>query len=1075
MSPDPESFYLPGEPYSRQMRLIQGVPASSWSLISGPPGLTINSQNGRLGGWTPGPADVGNLYAVTVRATNANGSDDESWTVQVLPGATSDNVDTPWGTIHGNLARTQSSNAPSLRFSEAWQKGARVAWALSTPDRPVGLSSMAFDESGNIYWQADYAVDGKAAICSASPDGTLRWIGHAAANEALGWGDATGPVVGDGGQAGRVYSLGYDYTPAADPSNGFVVAYKKSTGLRVWRTELPDAYFKGDGNRRDKVAPVLYQGKLYILGRPYGADPGPYNAMFYCVNSETGAIEWSNELTGAIDYNPLYGSGAGQAAFVPDALGTGVHGFYFNLGGWDADDARAEMYCVAVNASGNTAALAWKDQGGKAVRGHVLYLADQKRVFMTSWGEYGFSLYGWNLDGTYKSTTVGAGGGAHGYFDLACLDFNGKDILAGSSDGRLARYAGITRGSPPGTPVVIYDSGGFETFALGDANGQDGWTGESDPAGGTPPQVVDASGGNPVQGTKSIRLEVPDASGAKSILTLPIDDLVAAGYKLITVSFDIYRASADSPLENLWWYWFDTGSPTYGLQWDIGGTRPFGFEAGAGEATTIKDRWVTIVQEWNLEENVAKSWYDGVAVDSAFPISGILTLTGWGIALQHDAGTGTGPEVAWIDNFFITASTDPGASGGPKSSGFYQLDPAFGELQPQGGLYQDRAGDSIIVTGTVGWPAPVPGKVIAANVSKAPLISDCTTADDAPLLIDDFRISGDVSGDIVKESFDGLTQGNLAGQASAGLDSAGWQDDNSGAGGGGTPTQVIADPTGAGRGNVVSIDALQSCGGTKGIAALLATPLFGEVVTVSWWQYRGDLTDNVWYDTREGSAGWYALQRDADGKVIARGNHPLGGETWVGPLTAGAWQKVEYKFDFVSSAVVLTVSDGSGVLFTHTDFLDPFAELAVNGWAWRVEATALSSSPRTSTIFTYEIGYESGVARGIAAGPALGPVPSGARQQIYYFETGNYAKRLVALTPACGTPASDVDGDTDVDLADFGVFQSCFNGPNRPWPAAGQPGDCACLDADGDGDVDLSDFGVFQTCFNGPNRPPACQ
>jgi hypothetical protein len=28
--------------------------------------------------------------------------------------------------------------------------------------------------------------------------------------------------------------------------------------------------------------------------------------------------------------------------------------------------------------------------------------------------------------------------------------------------------------------------------------------------------------------------------------------------------------------------------------------------------------------------------------------------------------------------------------------------------------------------------------------------------------------------------------------------------------------------------------------------------------------------------------------------------------------------------------------------------------------------------------------------------------------------------------------------------------------------------------SDGDTDVDLSDFAVFQDCFNGPNQPPAC-
>jgi len=65
---------------------------------------------------------------------------------------------------------------------------------------------------------------------------------------------------------------------------------------------------------------------------------------------------------------------------------------------------------------------------------------------------------------------------------------------------------------------------------------------------------------------------------------------------------------------------------------------------------------------------------------------------------------------------------------------------------------------------------------------------------------------------------------------------------------------------------------------------------------------------------------------------------------------------------------------------------------------------------------------------------------------------------------------ADLDGDGDVDLSDFGIFQSCFNGPNRSYAAGG----CADADLDGDFDVDLSDFGMFQACFNGPNRPPAC-
>ncbi len=104
-------------------------------------------------------------------------------------------------------------------------------------------------------------------------------------------------------------------------------------------------------------------------------------------------------------------------------------------------------------------------------------------------------------------------------------------------------------------------------------------------------------------------------------------------------------------------------------------------------------------------------------------------------------------------------------------------------------------------------------------------------------------------------------------------------------------------------------------------------------------------------------------------------------------------------------------------------------------------------------------------------GPVMGPLTPGvAPQQIYY--TDRTTGHLVAIGPACNTPLSDIDGDGDVDLADFGTFQSCFNGPNRP--AAIDLADCACLDGDDDDDVDLVDFGTFQACFNGPNRPPAC-
>jgi sulfatase modifying factor 1 len=73
-------------------------------------------------------------------------------------------------------------------------------------------------------------------------------------------------------------------------------------------------------------------------------------------------------------------------------------------------------------------------------------------------------------------------------------------------------------------------------------------------------------------------------------------------------------------------------------------------------------------------------------------------------------------------------------------------------------------------------------------------------------------------------------------------------------------------------------------------------------------------------------------------------------------------------------------------------------------------------------------------------------------------------------TAVAWTVPADFDSDSDVDLSDYGVFLSCYNGPGRP-PAA------RCTryaDFDGDGDVDLSDYGTFLGCYNGPGNLPAC-
>jgi hypothetical protein len=57
----------------------------------------------------------------------------------------------------------------------------------------------------------------------------------------------------------------------------------------------------------------------------------------------------------------------------------------------------------------------------------------------------------------------------------------------------------------------------------------------------------------------------------------------------------------------------------------------------------------------------------------------------------------------------------------------------------------------------------------------------------------------------------------------------------------------------------------------------------------------------------------------------------------------------------------------------------------------------------------------------------------------------------------------DLDGDADVDVGDFAVFQTSYTGPNGLLPPGCQP-----ADLDNDKDVDVADFAAFQEAFVGP-------
>jgi len=90
---------------------------------------------------------------------------------------------------------------------------------------------------------------------------------------------------------------------------------------------------------------------------------------------------------------------------------------------------------------------------------------------------------------------------------------------------------------------------------------------------------------------------------------------------------------------------------------------------------------------------------------------------------------------------------------------------------------------------------------------------------------------------------------------------------------------------------------------------------------------------------------------------------------------------------------------------------------------------------------------------------------------------GSYTGTLTITAPeAQGSPKTvkvellvttvppDFDGDTDVDMTDFGYLQNCFTGPGVPQTLA----HCQAARLDPDDDVDQDDVALFINCLSGP-------
>lgn len=402
---------------------------------------------------------------------------------------------------------------------------------------------------------------------------------------------------------------------------------------------------------------------------------------------------------------------------------------------------------------------------------------------------------------------------------------------------------------------------------------------------------------------------------------------------------------------------------------------------------------------------------------------------------------------------------------GSTTSTYYPTNADYGEFRMYGGLYQNADGDSIAVMPTRSGLENA--QVIAVNLTAEPSVT-CQTFNDSALYVDNLKITQGATGteNTVFDSagFEGYALGNLPGQGNpGGVGSATWEDNTGGGPSGVGMVQVINSlPDRAGKG--LMLDANGGCGGYQGAFARMASAIAGDVVVVSWEQYRGDLTDNIWLSDNSDYSGWWTYGWDQNGKIFARN---FGNESDVGVnMTAGVWQTIRYTFNFNSMTVTVEVV-GSG---SSSRALEA-AENSLDGWNMEIEGTLKSDLvvPPTNTIFTYDTGmYGTGGAQ-ILTGLQMGPMLAGAPQQIYYFE--GVGGSLVALAPPVSIPG-DFDRDGDVDRDDLAMLMDCAAGPQ----VLVLTPSCSDEDMNGDGFIDMLDFAAWQRCYSGQDIPgdPDC-
>lgn len=165
------------------------------------------------------------------------------------------------------------------------------------------------------------------------------------------------------------------------------------------------------------------------------------------------------------------------------------------------------------------------------------------------------------------------------------------------------------------------------------------------------------------------------------------------------------------------------------------------------------------------------------------------------------------------------------------------------------------------------------------------------------------------------------------------------------------------------------------------------------------------------------------------------------------------------KLVFTNIPVITAQPVSTGVYPGQTANFSVTATDSLSGtlnYQWRKNGADIPGAT-ASTLAIIAGGTDAGADIDVVVSNTCGPQKSAVR------------KLNVAALP-CSLTWADADGDSDVDMDDFGVFQGCFTGSAAGYDFAGY---CGCFDRAGGAGVDLADFAAFAQCATGASVPAA--